>query len=40
MMISAQTLEMLVLFSTAMVAIAPVILIILWFADKHGGKLW
>lgn len=40
MIVSANVLELLITISTALVAIAPVILIFLWLKDKKGGKLW
>ena len=40
MTISSNALDVLITLSTVLVAIAPVILVILWFKDKKGGKLW
>jgi hypothetical protein len=40
MTISYNALDVLITISTVLVAIAPVILVILWFKDKKGGKLW
>lgn len=40
MTISSNALDVLITISTVLVAIAPVILVILWFKDKKGGKLW
>lgn len=40
MTISATALELLITASTLLVAIVPVVLIVLWFKDKKGGKLW
>jgi hypothetical protein len=40
MTVSANVLELLITISTALVAIAPVILVFLWLKDKKGGKLW
>ena len=40
MTISSNALDVLITISTVLVAIAPVILVILWFRDKKGGKLW
>ena len=40
MMISATALEILITVSTLLVAVAPVILILLWLKDKKGGNLW
>ena len=40
MMISVSALELLITASTLLVAVAPVILVALWFKDKKGGKLW
>ncbi len=40
MIISLSALSMLIVISTAIVALAPVVLLILWFKDKQGGDLW
>lgn len=40
MTISPIALELLITTSTLLVAIAPVILIVLWFKDRKGGDLW
>jgi len=40
MTISPAALELLITASTLLVAVAPVILIILWFKDRKGGDLW
>lgn len=40
MTISSSALDVLITISTVLVAVAPVILVILWFKDKKGGKLW
>jgi hypothetical protein len=40
MIISPDILGMLVVTATAMVAIVPVILLLFWFKDLKGGKLW
>jgi hypothetical protein len=40
MTISSSALDMLITVSTLLVAIAPVILVILWLKDRKGGKLW
>ena len=40
MTISADALGILITVATLMVAVAPVILLVLWLMDKRGGKLW
>jgi len=40
MTISAETLELLIVAATALAAVAPIILLILWVRDRSGGKLW
>lgn len=40
MTVSPAILELLIIASTLFVAIAPVVLIMLWFKDKNGGDLW
>lgn len=40
MTISSNALDVLIVISTILVAIAPVILVILWFKDRKGGRLW
>jgi hypothetical protein len=40
MIISPEILNLLIVSATAMVAAAPVILLLLWFRDKKGGILW
>jgi hypothetical protein len=40
MIISAESLGILIISATVLVAAAPVILLVLWFRDKKGGTLW
>jgi hypothetical protein len=40
MTISANALEVLIVAATALAAIAPIILLILWVRDRKGGNLW
>ena len=40
MTVSAQALELLIVSATVLVAIAPLILLIMWIKDRKGGKLW
>ena len=40
MTISSGTLEILIVAATALAAVAPVILLILWIKDHKGGRLW
>jgi hypothetical protein len=40
MIISANALEILITLATLTVAVAPVILLVLWVMDKRGGRLW
>ena len=40
MTISPDALDVLITISTLLVAIAPVILVVFWFKDRKGGKLW
>lgn len=40
MTIGVDVLELLILAATALVAVAPVILLVLWFRDRKGGRLW
>jgi len=40
MTISPAALELLITASTLLVAVAPVILIVLWFKDRKDGDLW
>jgi len=40
MIISASALDLLIIISTIIVAIAPISLMVFWFKDKKGGKLW
>lgn len=39
-MISSTTLGLLITIATLMVAVAPVLLLVLWFRDRKGGDLW
>ena len=40
MTISASALELLIVVATALAAVAPIVLLILWIKDRKGGKLW
>ncbi|MEJ2402870.1 MAG: hypothetical protein P8171_01055 [Candidatus Thiodiazotropha sp.] len=40
MIISVTALKILIVTATLMVAVAPLILLILWVLDKKGGKIW
>jgi len=40
MIISADALELLIVAATALAAVAPIILLILWVKDRKGGNLW
>jgi hypothetical protein len=40
MFIPPEILNLLILTATVIVAVAPIILLLLWFRDKKGGTLW
>ena len=40
MIISSNMLGALIVMATVLVALAPVVLIVLWIRDRKGGKLW
>jgi hypothetical protein len=40
MIISVDALGLLITVATLVVAAAPIILLVLWVADKRGGTLW
>jgi hypothetical protein len=40
MIITADALGILITVATLMVAVAPVVLLVLWMKDKKGGRLW
>ena len=40
MIVSATTLSILIIAATVLVAVAPVVLIVLWLKDNKKGLLW
>ena len=40
MTISPGALGVIIITATVLVAIAPVVLLVLWIRDKRGGRLW
>ena len=40
MTISAAALEIIIVAATALVAVAPVLLVVFWIKDRSGGNLW
>lgn len=40
MIISEPMLEVLIIAATLLVAVAPVVLVVLWLKDRKEGRLW